>query len=350
MYRRQLPLALAAVTAATLTYSAAAPAAWAGTGVTVAAPVPGVSSLGSVSCPTATACVAVGSDSSLNGKSAVIAAATGVVTAWPGTLTSQLPRAVACRVKATTCLAVADDAVIAVTVAGGAMKITARPKPPTGGIVALGALACATAKSCYAVGFQGTPSASTAIVAHLSGAGKLLSKTKEPGTGIGAIACPSSTLCLLSDSAAGQTTIRLLTSGHLGTGHALPAHTYVQALSCYKASLCYALGGNASASPSVTDELFPLNPATGAVGSMATIAGLNGTSLSCISASICLVAGFTGSGATAKPGVVVVTGGKPGTPKNYPGSSLSSVACASASRCYAVGQDSAGAIVDKVAS
>jgi hypothetical protein len=58
------------------------------------------------------------------------------------------------------------------------------------------------------------------------------------------------------------------------------------------------------------------------------------------------------SGTTIKNAVVAIVNGKPGTPKNYPGTfGLRSVACASASRCYAVGPSASGtAIVDKVKS
>jgi hypothetical protein len=62
------------------------------------------------------------------------------------------------------------------------------------------------------------------------------------------------------------------------------------------------------------------------------------------------VSGFTGEGSTAEPAVVVVTSGKPGTPTNYPGQSLSGVGCASRSACYAVGEESGDAIVDTVSS
>lgn len=313
----------------------------------VSTPVPGVNVLHSVACPTSSACVSVGSDSSLNGKSAIITAATGAAKAWSGALANDSLNAVACAAKATTCLAVADDAVASVKVSGGAMKVTAAPKKPAGGIVALGAIACASARNCYAVGFEGTEASSTAIVVHLSGAGKLLGTTKEPGTGMAAIACPVATRCLVADHASSGESIYLLNNGHLGTSHALPAGAYVQAMSCYQASLCYALGGTGSSAP---DELFPVSPATGAIGTKVTIGGsFSGDGLSCVSASRCLIPGFTGTGPSAKTVVLAVNGGKPGPPARYPGESLDSVACATLSRCYAVGLGTnSEAIVDKV--
>lgn len=314
-------------------------------------PVPGLGSLSGVACPTAKACVSVGADDNFNGKSAVINAATGAVKAWSGDLASDPMNAVACAVQKS-CVAVADDTVASVTVSSGAMKVTATPKPPATGIVALGSIACAGTKACYAVGFEGTEAASTATVVHLSPGGKLLATKKNSGKGIAAIACPSATLCLMGESYSSGLTIQLLNNGKFGATQPLPANTFIQAISCFKASLCYALGGNNTASPELADELFPLNPATGAVGTMATIGGnFDGASLSCLSATTCLAAGFTESGSTIKNAAVAIVNGKPGTPKNYAGNfGLRSVACASDSRCYAVGASSSGAIVDKVKS
>jgi hypothetical protein len=174
---------------------------------------------------------------------------------------------------------------------------------------------------------------------------------------MGAIACPSSSLCLMSDASPAGVSIQLLKDGKPGTSKPLPASTYVEAISCFKASLCYALGGNSKLSPSPIDELFPLNPKTGAIGTMATIgggfsAGTGANGIRCLSATTCLVAGYTGSGSTAKPAMVVVSNGKPGAPVNYKGSDFpfDSVGCASDSRCYAVGSSSTGAVVVKVKS
>jgi hypothetical protein len=314
-------------------------------------PVPGLGSLSGVACPTATACVSVGADENLNGKSAVINAATGAVKAWSGVLNEDPMNAVACASK-TSCVAVADDTVASVTVSSAAMKVTATPKEPANGIVALGSIACAGTKACYAVGFEGTEAASTATVIHLSPAGKLLATKKNSGKGIAAIACPSATLCLMGENYSTGLTIQLLKNGKFGATKPLPANTYIASIGCYKASVCYALGGNNTASPELADELFPLNPATGAVGTMTTIGGsFNGASVSCLSATTCLAAGFTESGSTIKNAAVAIVNGKPGTPKTYAGTfGLRSVACASASRCYAAGASSSGAVVDKVKS
>jgi hypothetical protein len=311
----------------------------------VAGQVAGVNSLFSVKCPTASTCVAVGTDSSLNGKSVIITAATGAAKAWSGKLASEAMNAVACP-GTTTCLAVADDAVASVAVSTGAMKVTATPMPPTGGIVAMDAIACASATTCYATGFEGTEGNSKATVFVLSAAGKLLAKRTGLGTGVSSIACPSSTLCLMGDHRTTGEVIQLLANGHFGTSHKLPANTFIQSVACFKASLCYALGGDSTASPELTDELFPLNPATGVPGSVIALSNFDGTGLTCISATECRIVGFISPAFT--PAVLNVTNGQPGTPANEPGSSLDGIACATTALCYAVGGNSTGAIVDKV--
>ncbi|HEV8064713.1 MAG TPA: hypothetical protein VGP46_07770, partial [Acidimicrobiales bacterium] len=171
---------------------AVVPAAAAGAGTwpspgrpTITAPVAGLTNLSSIACPTAGACVSVGLGGSEDqyGRSAIVTVSSGAVKLWSGGLLNQSPNAVGCAPKATTCLMVADDAVATVNVSTGAMKVTAVPKRPTNGIVAVSAIACASATTCYAVGFEGTPSASQAIVLTLTSAGKV--RSKETGTGRG---------------------------------------------------------------------------------------------------------------------------------------------------------------------
>jgi hypothetical protein len=341
--RRVAKIIAAAASAATALALTAGPASAAVNGN-----VSGINSLDGVACPTAKACVAVGlAPDGSTGKSAVINATTGTAKAWSGGLADDGLNSVACPAGAASCLTVADDAVATLKISTGAMKVTATPKPPTG-IMAMDAIACASSKTCYAVGFQGTEAASSAVLFKLSAAGKIVHKTTGTGRGMGAITCPATTRCLLSDNETTGLAIQVLNSGKLGKSNPLPTDTYVQRIACYKASLCYALAGNSTSSPVATDELFPVNPTTGALGTVITIPKFSGTGMACVSSSTCLVVGFTGSGATAKPVVVPVTHGSPGKQTAYPGTSLSDIDCATASVCYAVGQSSTSAIVDKV--
>jgi hypothetical protein len=313
--------------------------------------VHGLDVLSTLACPASASCVSTGSDTNGDGKGAVITAATGAVKVWSGKLTDDDPNAVSCPPKAKKCLFVADDAVGTLTISSGALKVTATPPPPSGGIVALGALSCP--KTCYAVGFEGSEAASNAVLLHLSAAGKILSTTKNTGTGSGAIACPTATLCFVSDYANPTQSVQVVRGGKIGASHAFPAHTYVEGMSCFGSSLCYALGGNTTSSPELTNELFPLNPKTGAIGKAITIGGdfsgstSSGGNVTCISATTCLVAGFTDAGAEVAA-LVTVTGGKAGSPVGYPGEALDAAGCATASECYGVGLASTGAIVDQV--
>jgi hypothetical protein len=348
--RRLLNLAAAG---AILTLACAAPATWASAAgpPRPAATIPSVGSLDGIACPTSHTCVAVGNDESLNGKSVVINARTGSARAWSGSLASDSMNAVACPTT-TTCLAVADDAVASVKASSGAMKVTDKPSKPKNGIVALGAIACPASTRCYAVGFEGSFASSTAIVIRLSGAGKSLAVMKDTGTGIGSIACPSASRCLISQASHSGLKIQLVDTSRFGVSHALPAKTFVDEIACYKASVCYALGGKITSGFSPVDEIFPLNPKTGAIGKVIKLTGFSGTGLACVNASRCLVVGFTGEGASAKPGLVTIVRGKPGkAAKVAPGgASYSAIGCASSTVCYAVGLagGGAGAIVTKV--
>jgi hypothetical protein len=322
----------------------AAPASAATAARSAPASISGVGSLDSIACPSAKTCVAVGLGGTNGniGKSVVVNATTGATTTWPGGLTNDPLNAIACHAGATTCLTVADDAVATVAVSTGAMKVTAVPKPPAGGIVALGAIACATAKSCYTVGFEGSRPTTQATLLHLSGAGKIIKKTTDTGTGISAVACPASTRCLFSEYNSPVESLQMISSGHITTVGPFPASTYVQHIACYKASLCYALGGNSTSNPEVTDELFPLNPTTGAIGNVITMSSsVSGDGITCASATKCLVAGFT-EGSAEKSEVVTVTSGKPGSPVTFPAEYFNAVGCATATLCYATGASSTG--------
>ena len=139
--------------------------------------------------------------------------------------------------------------------------------------------------------------------------------------------------------------IQQLVNGHYGTSHSMPADTYIQAIRCFQASLCYGIGGSTTGSET-TDELFPVNPATGAHGSVSTLSNFDATGLTCISTTECRIVGFILPADT--PAVLNVTNGQAGTPVSEPGTYLSGIACATTALCYAVGANSSGAIVEKV--
>jgi hypothetical protein len=313
------------------------------------ATISGVSSLTAIACPTAKACVAVGLNDDDAGVGVAINAATGAVKVWSGSLASVFPEGLACPSK-TTCLAAATDKVASVKVSDGAMKLTATMKPPATGINAADAIACAGTKACYAVGFKGTEAASKALLVKLSAAGKIVKTTTTSGTGIGAIACPSRTTCLLAEHRTTGEFIVPLTNGKLGSSRKLPADTYVQELSCFSTKLCCALGGKTSSGGERTDKMIPLNAKTGKPGKAVSIGTVNGDGVACYSATQCVVVGFTGTGSSAVAASVVVTKGKAGSVTHYTSLSepFAAVACATSKRCYGVAPSGSDSVVVKV--
>jgi hypothetical protein len=280
-------------------------------------------------------CIAVGTDASENGKTAVVNTANAAATPWSGKLAEHILDAVACA-KATTCVAVASDVTASVAVATGAARVVATMRAPADEITALDSIACPSAAGCYAVGFQGTEAVSKGIVAHVSAGGALLGSMLEPAaSGYGAIACPTATECLLAEAnRANPERIQLLTNGHFGVSHALPAKTYVEGLACFKALACLALGGKTTTDK--TNELLKINPTTGALESVSRIAGaFSGNSIACSSATECIVTGFSGP---SKPQIAITMKGKPSAPRAVGGTGVGGIACTPKSVCFAVGQ------------
>jgi hypothetical protein len=305
--------------------------------------VHGVSSLNAIACPTATACVALGSDSATDtGKGVAIDAATGAAKVGAGGLANVDPQGVACPGK-TTCLAAGFDTIAAVRVSTGSARVTGTIARPKNGIVSVDAIGCAGSKACYAVGFEGTEAASKALLVKLSATGKILKTTTTGGTGFGAIACPSSTTCLVAEHTQTAELIIPLTNGHLGSGRRLPSHTYVQDMSCYGARLCYALAGKTSGDEVRTDEMIPVDARTGQPGRAVSLGGFNGDGVACYSSAQCIVVGFAGTGSSAVAASIVVSKGKAGAVVRHRSAPepFAAVGCATSKRCYAVAPASA---------
>jgi hypothetical protein len=300
--------------------------------------------LNAIACPTSTRCIAVGADINANGKSAVVSTANAAATVWSGSLAFHSLTAVACAMP-TDCVALATAAVAEVTVANGAARVVATLHPPTG-IAPLGAIACPSATECFGVGWEGTEGHSKALLARLSATGALLGTTLEASrSGFADIACPSATRCLLAAANLSHPEmIQQLDNGHLGASHLLPPPVYVQALACYKTVACYALAGKRTAQK--TNLVYAVNPATGAIGSSATIGGgFSGDGIACPSATQCIVTGFVGPN---RPAIATLTRGRPGVPRAVGGTGLSGIGCTDAAVCFGVGQEHASGLVERV--
>ncbi len=308
--------------------------------------VGGTSSLDAIACPTSVKCVAVGSDVDGNAKTAVVEVGSGAATAWSGKVPPSPFDSIACAVP-TVCVAFSLNQSARVSTASGAASIVSTVHAPSGSITALDRAACPSASECFAVGFIGTEAHSKALVARFSATGTLLGTVEESGkSGVGAIACPTSTTCLLAvANLKNPEVIQTFTNGHYGGVHSLPANTYVQQMACYKAVVCYALGGKSTGNVGRTNLLIELNPATGAVSATHSIGGgFDGTGIACGNASQCIVSGI----ASGKAMIDIATKGIPAAPRKVAGSSLSGIACTDTDVCFVVGQNTTSGIVEKV--
>lgn len=329
--RRQIELGVAAAALATALLGPVV----AGAASSPAGAVPAMASVNAIACQTSARCVAVGVDASENGKTAVVNTASAAATSWPGDLSQHVLESIACATT-TVCAAVASDVTVSVTASTGAARIVSTLHAPTNEIVALGSIACPSASSCYAVGFEGTEVHSKAMLAHVSAGGTVLSTSLEASsTGFASIACTSTTTCLVAAAdGTGVEKIQLLTNGHLGAARALPAKTFVQDLACFGTKSCLALAGKVGSNR--PNELLTLNPTTGALESSATIGGsFSGNELACSSATVCIVTGFRGP---EKPQIDIVTKGKPAAPRAIGGIGVGGIGCTKAGVCFAVGQ------------
>ncbi|MGH8960843.1 MAG: Ig-like domain repeat protein, partial [Jatrophihabitantaceae bacterium] len=189
-----------------------------------------------VACPTARLCIATGSANSPLVVAVAITVAGGVSTAVPGPV--QIPSgspgqgggqtsysAVACA-DARTCYAVTNGGTGAGAVAPIVGGVAGRAVPYTGGE---NAIACPTATVCYAVG--------TALRAIVGGRP---SPTTTPAPyPMNAITCSSPTSC----AAEGPGGVGVpLVDGTFGRSQAVPGVILTRAISCRSATACYAVG------------------------------------------------------------------------------------------------------------
>jgi hypothetical protein len=341
---RSVRTALAAAAACAVL---ALPGTWAGAARTPAGTVAGVGSLNAIACPTSTRCIAVGADASNNGKAVVVNTANSAGTAGPGRLANLSLEGVACAVP-TTCVAVAVGTIERVNVANGALSAAGKVPAPSGQIAPVQEVACPSSAECFAVGWIGTYGHSRALVVRLSATGAVQATTQLPGTtGIGSIACPTSTTCLMAVANGGTAAekIQLLTNGHPGAARTLPSNIYIQALACDHGTKCFAIAGSRSGNSSKTNLLYELSPLTGAVIAKHSIGGgFSADGIACPTATECIITGF----AATKPSIVITANGVPGAPRKVGGSSVSGLACTASALCFAVGETGATALVEKV--
>ncbi len=297
---------------------AAAPPATAATIADLSDPAMTTGTLSGVACPSATACLAVGSGPS-QGADAV-ASVTGSSATW-GALTPSSGdtgnfyawNAIACP-SATACLAVGADNLNAVvtiaTLSAGTWSWTPTTELPNDatGAGSLDAIACPSTTTCLAVGSDGE-GVGIATVATATASGwtwspetTLLADASGQG-GLNAIACPSATTCVAVGS-----------DGSLGV-----------AASATGTGATWTWGSESAV------ELGAASPGLG---------GLNG--VACPSATTCVAVGWDNTDAVVTSGTRAASGWtwlpeQIVTPDASGGGELSAVACPSSAVCVAVG-------------
>ena len=290
-------------------------------------------SLAGVACPSATQCYAVGESAF---KSAMILASTNGGTSWsqqnvqiPGPLT-----AIACS-SPTSCVAV-GGATVASTANGGT---TWTPQQLES--VALTGVACPSTSTCIAVGSDAPQSSGcdSGITYSTHTGGQSWTSTPTRCFTPSGISCANAARCMVSGTQASGSTnygavLRSVDGGNVWRSADVlkQADTGLSAISCPSSAVCVAVG-NSTSQPIVRTEDGGASW-TGAVPSMPTGESNSYLAVSCASASACQAGGLNGAASTAD--------GKTWTPASLPAVivRVTGLACPTASQCngVAIGQ------------
>jgi len=288
--------------------------------------------LNGVSCPSRSACLAVGeSPDGTSGIAVALNPSTAMVRRGqaPHIISSVIMAGVACASKEW-CLAVGRDpsgsgVVAALSPATGAILRGQRVQtiPGTGG-VGLEGVACPSASLCVAVGENSSRSAGVAVALDpATGAirhGQGVHSVTHKGILVG-IACPSTELCLSVGWGAGQPSVVVPIDPGTGTlakgqrDRSVSARTgMLTAVSCPSVSLCLAVGNDAG-DPSV-GQAVPIDPTTASIVTHQGVQTLRGSgpfnAVVCRSTAQCLAAGSGGGSAGAATAVLdSATGRRP---------------------------------------
>jgi photosystem II stability/assembly factor-like uncharacterized protein len=305
-------------------------------------PTPGGASLGigglnSVSCPSSTKCVAVGGDSNLQGV--VEESSNGGSTWQPDNVASGLPQldSVACP-SSQLCVA-SGPGVLANTSDGGA--VWSVQSAPTNNTTIL-SLSCPTTSNCVGVGVRASyagPLSGQIVVS--SDGGSTWSSVSVPDLGaVGAVACPSTTLCvavgaqILVSTDLGLTWTAKFVSG--GTG-------VLRSVACASSSTCIALGANPVGLTQSDASAFAIE-STDSGSSWSSLSLPAGSSqlfsISCVNGSTCVVSGPSLTSGRA-PEWSTSNAGVSWSAQSPPAgvTAVSALTCTSAIACVLVGLD-----------
>ena len=285
---------------------------------------PGVQHLSSVSCPTASDCVAVGAVSSTGGSGGQSASVAGTVVTTDGGTSWSLHeasiglvyfQAVSC-FSASYCMAVGDTSINGTTGSATFVSTDGGSSWAIAGIPAgtfnrlIYSLSCPSAQACVGVGSQLSTSGAPVvplIVATTDGGATWITQTPPAGlTGIGAltsVTCPSPSVCLAVSPG----------SSPYGSGASTP----------------YVIGTTSGGSTWVSESPPPR------AGSL--------DSISCPTASICTAVGAVTWNTSIPVLLQTADGGTTWATKSVPAgiAELAAMSCSSESNCTAVGYDAA---------
>lgn len=302
--------------------------------------VPGVYfSSNAITCPTATTCLAGGSNSSTGAVIVVINGATGSATTAGTDASMNTVGGIACAT-ATQCVAVGDvgDAV-SVNGSNGATgtnhAITSAPVP------IFYTVACPTAGACYGGGTHVMSPNFESTLTPLSPTGVPGTTSTGQASALESLACVSASRCYAAIASPSGGAVEVISNGAVSKSFPLSFDGF--AISCYQAASCEVAGSNGS---TATSYAATVNPVTGKPGPAHAISGMTQVSgLGCATSTKCFVVGYLrGSSATASA-VSDVENGTPKAAKKAPGIELTGVACPTATTCWAIGQNSKSGIV-----
>lgn len=324
-------------------------------------------SLSSISCPSATVCVAVGTEGSYTGAIPVVATESAGV--WraellpSSTSVNDTFSSVSCT-SATSCTAAGYNTppevtdvvpVIGVEQAGG-WELTDQGSET--GDVLLG-VSCALSKDCTAVGIEAAPGENYIPIAETESAGTWGAVSESPASNLGSefagVSCLSATSCTAVGGDGYEPTYATGIAGTFGAMKEIsaPAGSTFLAVSCRSMTDCTAVGEESSGRPADDGEGEPFyatesNGVWGPAEAIGVPGGIGAfDAVSCTSALDCTAVGGTrgGTGAARQPIYAVETNGVWGKATEIvspEGGSLSGVSCTSPRHCTAVGIDSRG--------
>jgi len=307
--------------------------------------VSGTAGVNILACPSATTCVALGSNSSDQGVVVTIdigasGAADTFSTQVVPTLVAPDPEysGIACA-SSTSCVAVAmsNDSnnsaeVVPITIGSTVTVGTPQVVP---GIFAFNAVACPSATSCVAVGETTWGGSQGVVVPITIGTTDTVGATQVPsglGVAVG-VTCPSATTCEVFGSGTFSSNVTPITIGTpdtVGVTQSVPGTFSISSMACASPTSCEAVGGDGAVAVTIgTPNTYGTVQAVPGVLYVLSVACPSG-------ATSCEAVGETSTG----QGVVVpLADGIPGVPEVaaafYNG--LNAVACATFTSCVAVG-------------